>query len=226
MTTKHKGFTLAEILIVVTIIVILGLIVLVGINPMAQIFKGYDARRKADLSKIKIALEAYYSDHECYPVFPTTDTQGRPSYICDSDFLKPYLETMPCDPNSKEPYTLYLTPTDTACPQQYAVYAQIYSFFDKQANAISFCPKTFAVTSSDLSGTDLIFGCSFQEVCPIHYGCKSGACVIVAEDALPACSPSFCDAGCSPFPLPDGSTMDCSRIDPDTGGYARECVDF
>ena len=221
MPTKNQGYTLTEILVVVTIVVVLGLALLVGINPMAQIFKGYDARRKADLSKIKIALEAYYTDHDCYPVFPLKDTKGRPSYVCDSDFLAPYLISMPCDPNGKKPYTLYLTPVDSTCPQQIAVYAPIHSFFDNQANSIPYCPKTVAVHSPDMKNIDIIYGCSSREVCPIHYGCKSGACVVVSEDALPTCGPNFCASDCSPITTPP---IDCTTINPDDGTYVRECV--
>jgi len=226
MTTKHKGFTLSEILVVVTIIVVLGMALLVGINPMAQIFKGYDSRRKSDLSKIKIALESYYSDHDCYPQFPLTDSQGRPSYACDSDFLKPYLDAIPCDPNSKKPYTIYVTPVNSSCPQQYAVYAQIYSFFDSQANNIDYCPKTIAFNSPGMLNADISFGCSFRQLCPIHYGCKHGACVVVSQDEIPACSPSFCTSNCSPITNQDGSITNCSTKYPDSNEYIRECVDF
>lgn len=195
MTRPNKGFTLAEILVVVTIIVVLGLAMLVGINPMAQIFKGYDARRKADLAKIKIALEAYYSDHDCYPVFPL-NAQNRPSYVCDSDFLNPYLASMPCDPNSKKPYTLYLTPAASSCPQSFAVYAQIYSFFDKQANKIPLCPNTVGFTSSDMNLGEIIYGCSLQIPCPVVYGCVNYACAVVGEYGESSCKYDYCEPTC------------------------------
>lgn len=229
MTRLHKGYTLAEILVVVTIIIVLGFAILVGINPIAQIFKGYDSRRRADLNKIKIALEGYYSDHECYPTFPKTITVNgfiRPSYDCDSGFLKPYLESMPCDPNTKEPYLIYLTPPDTTCPQEFAVYAQIYAFFDKNANLINNCPKTISANSSGMSNIDVILGCSNQKICSIFYGCKNGSCVMVSKDKEPSCSPNFCDSQCSPFQDDNGNTIDCSTINPDNGEFRRECTSF
>jgi len=208
MAIKHKGFTLNELLIVVTIVVLLGLAMLVGINPMSQIFKGYDARRKSDLSKIKIALEAYYSDHDCYPEFPEEDAQFRPTYTCGSDFLKPYLDSMPCDPNTKTPYIIYVVPQGSTCPQQFAVYAQIYSFFDNQANNIDYCPDTIAFSSPGMLNTDIIYGCSFQEVCQVKYGCVDFACVVVAEDGNSDCSFDWCESDC------DGN---CDRAN-------RQCV--
>ena len=193
MPTKQKGFTLVEIIIVVTIVVILGLATLVGINPMAQIFKGFDTRRKADLNKIKIALEAYYSDHECYPNFlPVKDAEGRPSYICDSAVLSPYLASMPCDPNSKKPYTLYLTPKDSICPQDFAFYAKISSPSDDQANDITLCPNTIAFHSPEMNKDSISYGCTFGQ--KIYYGCKEKACVPVGTDGMPIetiCSPRY-----------------------------------
>lgn len=209
MTRNHKGFTLSEILVVVTIIVILGLAILVGINPIAQIFKGYDARRRADLAKIKIALEGYYSDHECYPTIP-------PNYTCDSDFLKPYLDSMPCDPNTKKPYVIYLTPAGS-CPQQYAVYAQIYSFFDKNANLIPYCPDTIEMHSPGMSNADVISGCSGRSICPVYYGCKNGSCVVIAQDDIPHCSPYYCGSDCSQSPA-----LNCQSKD-DDGEFIIEC---
>lgn len=196
MPIKQKGFTLTELLVVVTIIVILGLAILVGINPMSQLFKGYDARRKSDLSQIKIAMEAYYTDHDCYPAFPLKDSLNRPSYSCGSDLLKPYLESMPCDPNTKTPYTIYIIPENSTCPQQFAVYAQIYSFFDSQANNIDYCPKTIAFASPGMLNTDIIFGCSFHEVCSVLYGCVDFQCVVVAEDGRSTCNYDYCESDC------------------------------
>jgi type IV pilus assembly protein PilA len=200
MTHQHRGFTLTEILIVITIIVILALAFLIGLNPIAQIFKGYDSRRKSDLQKIKIALESYYSDHDCYPDFRKTgvlDDRGNPSYLCESDFLKPYLAILPCDPNSKKPYTIAFTPPDSACSQQFAVYAQIFSFFDKNANLIPYCPKTFAVSSPNSTEIDLVQGCSDERICYVGYGCINGSCVQVSEGTVNPCKTKYCEPGCN-----------------------------
>lgn len=200
MPKPNKGFTLVEVLIVVTIIVILAIAILIGINPMAQIFKGYDSRRKDDLQKIKIALENYYSDHDCYPNFNLTgarDAKGNPSYVCNTDFLKPYLDKMPCDPNLKTPYTLSIVPPTSTCPQSYAVYAQIYAFFDKNANAIPFCPKTIAAFSPNISEIALNEGCSDELICDIGYGCINSACIQTSDGNLNPCRVKYCESDCN-----------------------------
>ena len=48
-----QGFTLTELLVVISILTILGLLALININPSLSFSSGYDTVRKADLAKIK-----------------------------------------------------------------------------------------------------------------------------------------------------------------------------
>lgn len=99
LSKSRDGFTLTEILIVVAILVILMAILMT--NWQKQIKRGFDAQRKADLAKIARALEEYYNDHGCYPPdSPTFDYCGRPN----GTGLRPYMDIIPCDPESKLPY--------------------------------------------------------------------------------------------------------------------------
>lgn len=91
----------------ITIIAILTVMVLLSISPFKQINKGYDSVRKKDLNNIKIALENYNSDHLCYPPAEILD-------VCGGDQLAPYLDTIPCDPQTKEKY-LYLPEEGNVC---------------------------------------------------------------------------------------------------------------
>lgn len=61
----RRGFTLVEILIVVSIIGLLASIVLVGLGSFRA--RGRDARRVADLREIQNALELYYGKNISYP---------------------------------------------------------------------------------------------------------------------------------------------------------------
>ena len=185
----HSGFTITEIMIVSTLVVLLGLAILTTINPIAQIFKGYDARRKADLASIKIAFENYYSDHACYP---SQDILKN----CGSGDLHPYLNAIPCNPNGNVPYKVYLLPEDSICPQKYAIYAPIIAFFDKLSSSIPGCPDTMAVYSTDMTNTDIANGCGARPSCVIKYGCRSGVCEIVAQDVPAPCPNYSCDTDC------------------------------
>ena len=87
--------TLTEILVVVAIISLLS--VLVTGYLRTQVFKGNDARRKADLNRIGIALEEYEKDNGCYPL-PNL-------VVCNPGIgLQPYLDKIPCDPETGEDY--------------------------------------------------------------------------------------------------------------------------
>jgi len=61
-----KGFTLIEMLIVITIIALLASLILVGMGGARA--KARDARRIADLHNVMNALELYYAKNGIYPV--------------------------------------------------------------------------------------------------------------------------------------------------------------
>lgn len=68
-----KGFTLIEILVVVTIIGILASITLLGLGPARR--SAQDARRIADIRQMQTALEVFYNRCGKYPpVVPSADT--------------------------------------------------------------------------------------------------------------------------------------------------------
>jgi len=69
--SKSKGFTLIEMLIVITIIALLASLILVGMGGARA--KARDSRRIADLHNVQNALELYYAKGGAYPV-------GNPSW--------------------------------------------------------------------------------------------------------------------------------------------------
>ena len=65
MLKTNKGFTLIEILVVVSIIGLLSSVFLVGLGGFRS--RGRDARRLADLRQVQNALEIYYTKCQRYP---------------------------------------------------------------------------------------------------------------------------------------------------------------
>ncbi len=107
---KQKGFTLIELLVVIAIIGLLASIVLVSLNTARK--KARDARRKADLHQLQIALEMYYDAHngymnDTYSGWETCDTtQNDIGKLVTENFIA----KVPCDPLKTGSYHYYFDP--------------------------------------------------------------------------------------------------------------------
>jgi len=111
------GFTLVEMLVVVALLSILSTASVVGYK--AQLDKTHDTRKKSDFSKIRVALEDYYNDNNCYP-------NSLPE--CNQP-LDQYLSQTPCDPANR-PYE-YIT-DESGCSQSYYLFTTLKNSSDPQ----------------------------------------------------------------------------------------------
>ena len=132
----ESGMTFVELLIVIAVfsILITGLIVV--INPIGQMQKSNDAKRKSDLAQLQRALEVYYQDKGRYP-----DNPGPGTYKINDGTVRdwgtswsPYMATLPKDPLSVNVY-VYFSPTSGAClnNQCYYIYANLQQIKDPHA---------------------------------------------------------------------------------------------
>jgi len=96
---RQKAFTLIELLVVIAIIGLLSTIVLVSLNTARA--KARDARRKADLHQIQLALEFYYDKYGYYPCSQHT------AYLVGNDWVSTllknegFMSSVPSDPRYK-----------------------------------------------------------------------------------------------------------------------------
>jgi len=72
---KEFGATLTELMVVVAIIAFLALLAFWALRT--QVFKGFDSRRKTDIYQIKVAVEEYEKDHDCYPLPTSSQVTGQ-----------------------------------------------------------------------------------------------------------------------------------------------------
>lgn len=197
---KRKGFTLIEVLIVIAF---LALMILVAIFAFkGQLSKGYDSERKSDLNRIKIALEEYEKDYNCYPPYlPSCKAD-------DAGILKPYIPVIPCDPHTKTDYVYYADPTSTC-----ARWSWLFTNLEYTGD-----PKITEIGCQNGCGYNQDFGFNYYETTPgapdpfksgspnvppdvsgDYYGCFSGICqpIDVNPDThQPVCQPNFSDSGC------------------------------
>jgi type II secretion system protein G len=134
---SKNGFTLVEILIVIVLIGILAAGLIAVINPMEQIQKAQDTKRKSDLSQIQQAVEAYYQNIGKYPT-STTDfkIQGQDGNTVEwgASFL-PYMSILPKDPSQTKTYMYYSE--SQSQNQNYFVYAKL----DRGSRDLQVCQR-------------------------------------------------------------------------------------
>jgi len=103
-----RGFTLIELMVVISIIGILSSIVVAGLNGARE--SARDVRRISDIKNIELALSLYYSDNGYYPCSIYSNPCGQLA-----PFTPIYMSTVPTDPaNQSSGYYYYdAFPDDT-----------------------------------------------------------------------------------------------------------------
>lgn len=154
----RKGFSLVELLIVLTILTILMMTAVAILNPGALVGRGRDTRRKKDLTLIKTAFEEYLSDRGSYPDQVLID-----SLRCGSDDFSPWINSWPCDPNGQA-YKIVVQ--DSSSPEWFKVLAELENKHDPQIPAgwYSYDSTTYKVGDGSYSTEDVNYGVSSSNV--------------------------------------------------------------
>lgn len=187
-----KGFTLIELLIVISIVAIL-LLVAIAIYR-SQVSKARDARRKADIARIKVAVEEYEKDHNCYPPYVQCGiVPAQPIYS--------YLNDVPCDPITNSSY--YYEVPGIACDSWYRLYTNLD--YSQDPGALPFCGGPSNDSYDYYSGSPNAPACPAAGSSPTpspsgggggttgFWGCFSGACTPITDGQ---CTLQFQAAGC------------------------------
>ncbi len=202
MTKKLiRAYTLLELLLVFTIIVLMALTILSAV--ISKIGFGLDGRRKSDLNNLKKAFEEYYADTDCYPASLPACNPG--------DGLKPYLSKIPCDPKAGADYLYYPEP-GKSCPSWFWLFSHLENLNDKQSLEIGCdegCGPTpqlaiYEYYQSSANANHPFTGNPNDPSPPPYscntgfYGCNaSGVCKqICFYDGLPECSPNYSSSTC------------------------------
>lgn len=141
-----KGFTLVELLVVMSII---GVLAAVGLGSFTSAqTRGRDAERKSDLKQVSHALELYYADYGKYPdegslVWGAEFTDGKTIYF----------KKLPKDPLANKTYTYNVV--DDGVNQKFQLFATLENSEDKDCidNNCALNPN-FAVTSANTNALE------------------------------------------------------------------------
>jgi len=160
-------------------------------RPKLQIEKARDGRRKSDMNLISKAVEDYLNDNPCYP------DEGFLN-DCGGDSFRPYLNKIPCDPGTKQPY-LYQRPECS----KYALYATLTTenlsqqYFESEVVMGNFAvsspnnPVVAVRTESEPAEEPTTAPTS----APVYrYGCFSGVCEVLGP--YQDCDPKYDRADC------------------------------
>lgn len=179
----RQGFTLVELLVVITIIILLALMMVGALDPAQLTGRARDSRRKKDIGRIKVAFEEYYNDKECYP-----DRVQIEKLSCGGKEFSPILNSWPCDPLGVGiTYTIVVAPG--TCPQNYKIMTNLENKSDPQIPNGWYLPSnTTFYGDGTLTSKQINYGVSSGSVSwndtteIAREGCPSfGGCYIVSQ---------------------------------------------
>lgn len=177
---KKSAFTIVELLIVIALISLLVVATYILINPITQINKSKDTRRKGDLAKIQRLFEDYNNDKNHYPpgnAVCADQPNNCQCHICSSTFT-PYTSQLPCDPeNPAKQYLYEYDCTNPTAPTWYRTFAKL-SDPEATTRSVNICKYgcgptaqdqsyTFAATSPNKQPVSSIELCSLHS--PLYY---------------------------------------------------------
>lgn len=149
---------------------VLAALLFTFLDPLGQLAKARDSRRKSDLEQAQITLELYYKDNGKYPAYTATTPKYRinpPTGMVDwGNLWISYNVKLPKDPStsSGRSYVYYASHDG----QSYYLYASLERSSDPQAcnNAGACTSLTSNGIAPTACGTNCNYGVSSRNVSP------------------------------------------------------------
>lgn len=145
---NSAGFTLVELLIVISVIGVLAAGFITLINPSHHLKNSRDSRRKSDLKQIQAALELYRSDQGLYPAegggHTVDNCSGKFVDTCGSASIV-YLQSVSKDPSTGNNY-YYCTGGCGSPANGYRIYSCLENANDTDPNKLSSLPGGVSIS--------------------------------------------------------------------------------
>lgn len=140
------GFTMIELLVVISVIGVLAVAVLSSINPIEQILKSRDTRTRSDAAQLINATDRYFAIHEVYPWNTTTTSYAATEVDYDEEFVFTgsaddwdWVDVLVTTAEVKEGFTNRLKNDDSLTIFKPGVSnATMYTCFEPQSEAFKF----------------------------------------------------------------------------------------
>lgn len=188
-----SGFTIIELLIFITILALLFLVS--ALFAPTYLKKARDAKRKADLEKIKVTLYDYYFDENC---FPKTLPGCNEGLSVDGTV---YFNNFPCDPKGNG-YGYQVEEED--CSQWFKILANLENIQDTDIDKVGCrhgcglqCEYNYGLSSTNIrlnSGCVVYYACSPSRQCIEYEDPWKSDCPKVFEND-PTCNDNICEGG-------------------------------
>ena len=139
---KERGITLAELMIVFTLMVVMATSLLATGAYFSQTKKAYDTKTKMHLDTARKIMEEFYNDHNRYPTVAEvgyTNPSGQLMYVLDTqsavrmcgskrtdEAMKSYVAELPCNSESPGVDYIYFNPDS----QTYAIFTKLNNIED------------------------------------------------------------------------------------------------
>ncbi len=185
---KKFGFTLVEVLVAGTILATLIGGVLLTLNPIAQINKGQDSQRLADIQAIKTAVDLYYNDTKCYP---SQLPFGQEWKVNATTYMKKVPQDPKCNGGNGECYK-YRTESAASCPQWNVIFAQV----SKSSALTNVCPLSSLSNCTPSGYTSGVWACTLSGA----VNCSALASAASIAGGIESISPTP-----TPTPLPSAT---------------------
>ena len=190
---KMQGFTLMEMVVAMTIMLMLIALVVSSMNPWGVLNKGQDATRKKDLKRLSVAFEEYSNDHDgCYPT--STVLAGL---ACNSDDFAPWLQRWPCDPDGSQ---YYIVVDDVDCPRWFKILTNLdnvndadiledwYDSFRNVGGGGVLLPSqevNYGVSSTNLNWYEYVISSTCSGICSTDCGPSGCQSVVSCDSSTP-----------------------------------------